>query len=69
MVISFGALEVNMNYKTGKITVSQKGSTSEAQQVPGLVKTVHKKMREESDSCPVLWVHMPTTSVVTTDQI
>lgn len=52
MVISFGAFEVNTNYKTGKITATQKGSTSEAQQVPDLIKTVHKKMREKSDSCP-----------------
>lgn len=41
MVISFGAFEANMNYKTGKITVTQKNSTSEAQVVPGLIKTVH----------------------------
>lgn len=50
MVISFGAFEVSMNYKTGKITVTQKDSTSEAQQVPGLIKTVQKKMKQETDS-------------------
>lgn len=32
-----------MNYKTGKITVMQKDSTSEAQQVTDLINTIHKK--------------------------
>lgn len=43
MVIIFGAFEVSMNYKTGKITVMQKDSTSEAQQVTDLINTIHKK--------------------------